>query len=893
VNADIPPDYDPKKIERKWQEFWRKKDIWRFRWEDRESPTYVIDTPPPYPSGEFHMGTALNWTYFDIVARYKRMRGFNVLFPQGWDCHGLPTEVQVERRYGIRKGDLPPSKFRELCIRLTKENIARMRKEMDSLGFSIDWSTEYRTMDPDYYRKTQLSFVRLYKKGMIYRGEHPVNWCPRCETAIADAEVEHGERKTILNYIKFKLAEGDEYLTIATTRPEYLPACVVVAVHPDDKRYGKYVGEKLEVPLFKQVVGVIKDVEVDPSFGTGVVMVCTFGDKTDVRWVKKHKLPVIKLLDEKGRLTEAAGKYRGMNVEEARKSILEDLKKEGLLVKQEELNQSVGLCWRCKTPIEILSKPQWFMKVLDLKDRVLEEAEKVKWVPEHMKSRFVDWVNSMDWDWVISRQRIFATPIPVWYCSGCGEPIIAEEENLPVVPEKETPKIKCPRCGGDKFEPERDVLDTWMDSSITIAIHAGWPEMDERLFPADLQPNGTDIIRTWDYYLMVRHLAFFDRAPYKTVLINGMVLGTDGRAMHKSLGNYVDSGMARKKYGADALRQWAAIGASTGSDVPFSWKDVEFGYRFMRKMWNAARFSGPYLDHAIATSDPAKIRFRPLDRWMLSRLGKLVNSVTESLEEFQFNRALSAIHNFIWHEFCDLYLESVKHRLYGSDGSENGAKFTLYRVLFWVTKLLAPFIPHFTEEVYQTFFAGYHKAKSVHLLKWPVAEEWMIDEEGEKKGELANVLIGTLRQFKSSRKMPLNRELENVLAYVGDPRLLQVVREISDDVKGTIKIKEFKITSNLPDVKERIIEIKPDLARLGPRLRGDVKKVVEELKRIDPYELASNLMKEPITLKISGRDVQITLEDMKIVKETEVGGKRVEAISLADVPITLLIKADG
>jgi valyl-tRNA synthetase len=323
---EIPKIYDPKNVEPRWQKRWEELGVYRFRREDEKTPTFVIDTPPPYPSGEFHMGTALNWTYIDIVARYKRMRGFNVLFPQGWDCHGLPTEVQVEKRYGIRKRDLPPEHFRDLCVKLTEENIAHMKEEMRSLGFSQDWTTEYRTMDPTYYGRTQLSFVRLYKKGLIYRGEHPVNWCPRCETAIADAEVEYEDKEGILNYIKFKVSGEDDHLTIATTRPEYLAACVVVAVHPEDERYRKYVGKRLEVPPFGQVVEIIEDQEVDQEFGTGVVMVCTYGDKTDVRWVKRHKLPVIKAVDEQGRMTEASGKYAGMTLEECKKKIIDDIR---------------------------------------------------------------------------------------------------------------------------------------------------------------------------------------------------------------------------------------------------------------------------------------------------------------------------------------------------------------------------------------------------------------------------------------------------------------------------------------------------------------------------------------------------------------------------------------
>lgn len=888
---EIPKDYDPLKVEPKWQRRWEELGIYRFRREDFKTPTYVIDTPPPYPSGEFHMGTALNWTYFDIVARYKRMRGYNVFFPQGWDCHGLPTEVQVERRYGIRKGDLPPEKFRELCVKLTEENIAHMREEMRSLGFSIDWTTEYRTMDPSYYRKTQLSFVQLYKKGLIYRGEHPVNWCPRCETAIADAEVEYEEREAALNHIKFKVHGEDDYLIIATTRPEYLHACVVVAVHPEDGRYQKYVGKKLEVPLFGQVVEVIADHEVDPEFGTGVVMVCTFGDKTDVRWVKRHRLPVVRAIDERGRTTEAAGKYAGLTLEECKKKVIEDLSEVGLLVRQEKLKQSLGTCWRCKTPVEILSKPQWFMRVLQLKDEAIEGAKRVRWVPEYMRTRLIDWIESMDWDWVISRQRLFATPIPVWYCSSCGEPVVASEEQLPVDPVKDQPPVgRCPRCGGERFEPERDVLDTWMDSSITIAVHAGWPEIDRRLFPADLQPNGTDIIRTWDYYLLVRHLALLGEVPYRTVLINGMVFGEDGRKMSKSLGNYVDTTFARSKYGADALRQWAAIGASTGSDVPFSWKDVDYGYRFLRKFWNAARFAGLNFSGAkVLEMDPSELEFRPADRWILSRLNRLVEQVTNYLEEFQFNRALSAIQTFIWHEFCDMYIEEVKHRLYGGDPTADAARYTLYTVVLTATKLLAPFVPHFAEEVYQTYFAADYPYPSVHVSDWPMPDKRFVDETSEKVGELMNLVISAVRQFKSERGMALSKGLAAVEIYTQSPKIAKLLTQASDDIKGTMRLDRFDVIVGRPKLAERIIAIEPNMSVLGPRLRKDAKLVVQALKAADPDELAKQLDEGSLLLQVDGREFKLTLDEVRVIKETAKGGQKVEVVDIPEPPMTLLI----
>ncbi len=874
-----PKEYNPGEVEPKWQKWWEERGIYRFDPESR-APTYVIDTPPPYPSGEFHLGTALNWTYMDIVARYKRMRGYNVLFPQGWDCHGLPTEVQVERKYGIRKGDLPPEKFRELCVKLTEENIEKMKKEMRSMGFSMDWSREYRTMDPSYFYRTQLSFVRLYRQGRIYRGEHPVNWCPRCETAIADAEVEYEEREGKLNYLRFRLEGGGE-LVVATTRPEYLPACVVVAVHPEDRRYRQYVGRKVEVPACGRKVEVIQDPEVDPNFGTGVVMICTYGDKTDVRWVARYGLPVIRLLDERGRLTEEAGKYAGMSVEEARKKIVEDLRREGSLLREESLVQSVGVCWRCKTPVEILTKRQWFMRVLDLRERVVEEARKVRWVPEYMGQRLVDWANSMEWDWVISRQRIFATPIPVWYCKRCGETVVAEEDQLPVNPLTDRPRGKCPRCGGEDFEGERDVLDTWMDSSVTIAVHAGWPELDRRLFPADLQPNGTDIIRTWDYYLMVRHLALLGEAPYRTVLINGMVFGEDGRKMSKSLGNFIDTSAVYEKYGADALRQWSVLAASTGSDVPFSWKEVVHGYRFMQKLWNAARFAGP---HLVGVRGPEGLNLRAVDRWILSRLQKVVEGVTSLLEDFQFNRALISLQSFVWHEFCDLYIEEVKHRLYGSRPEE--VRYVLREVLSKVCRLLAPFIPHLTEEIYQTYLKeeGY---PSVHLAPWPSPEKERVDEEAERTAELLHRVLSSLRQFKSSRGMPLSGELGEVRIFAPPP-VLERLREVEEDLVATAHLRELHLSSEKPELEERVVAVEPDLSRLGPRLRSGVKKLVEFLRKHGP-EVAEGLERGPLTLEVGGERVELYPQDVRVRKEVSYRGEGVEVVRLEAPELLLLI----
>lgn len=794
----LPKEFDIISIERKWQKLWEESGIYRFDWNDHSRPVYSIDTPPPYPSGEFHMGNVLNWTYFDIVARYKRMRGYNVLFPQGWDCHGLGIEVQVEKQHNISKRDVPPDKFRKLCMELVEKYIALMKEGIKHLGCSVDWSTEYRTMDPDYWRRTQLSFIILYRKGYIYRGTHPVNWCPRCETAIADAEVDYEPREGKLHYIRFPLMDGNIHLLIATTRPEFIPACVAVAINPSDDRYSKYIGRKIHVPIVNRPVPIIPDEDVDPSFGTGAVMICTYGDKEDVKTVKRHNLPVIMILTENGRINANGGKYEGLTVEEARKAIVKDLEAAGLLEKIESITQDVGVCERCKTPVEILEYKQWFMKTRALTNKVIQAANEITWYPEHMRIRLIDWACSLDWDWVISRQRVFATPIPIWYCKSCGETILAEEDWVPVDPKLENPRIeKCPKCGGREFSPETDVFDTWMDSSITCAVHAGWPDRKDwhRFFPADLHPSGVDIIRTWAYYLIVRHLALFNEKPFKSCLINGMVLGSDGRKMSKSLKNYVATPEVLGKYGADAARQWAAGGGTIGSDVPFRWADIEYGKRFLTKLWNASRFVCSQLQDY---NPGEKGELQTLDRWILSKAEKLTRNVTEALEKCQFNLALEEIRNFTWHIFCDQYIEAVKDRLYKpeiyGEPKRKAAQYTLYTVLYRIIQLLAPITPHITEEIYQNMYAEQVGCRSIHLTLWPNVEDGKIDEAAEREGELIVALITEIRRAKAENRRPLNASIKKVKVYAGNSDYAAIIERNKEQIAGTCKILELQVT---------------------------------------------------------------------------------------------------
>ena len=889
-NEEIPKDYDFKK-EKVWEQKWEDENIYKYIG-DGSRPRYVIDTPPPYPTGAIHLGHVLNWVYIDMNARYRRQKGYDVLFPQGWDCHGLPTEVKVEETHGIKKNDVSRAQFRQYCIDLTTKNIASMKADMKAMGYSQDWTREFVTMNPEYMKRTQYSFLKMYEDGLIYQGKHPVNWCPRCQTAIAFAEVEYSDNTTFLNYVNFPPAVEDSYkdiassqesgkqadpkeegILIATTRPELMSACVAVVIHPEDERYTHLLGKYVEVPLSHQKVKIIADEEVDPEFGTGAVMICTFGDKTDVSWVQKYDLEVIDVIDDSGTLTAAAGRYEGMDLQTCKKQTIEDLDSEGYLLKKEQVDQNVGQCWRCKTPVEILLKEQWFVAVRDLIEKTKVAANEMNWVPEHMKSRMINWADSMEWDWCISRQRIFATPIPVWYCKDCGKVILPEVEDLPIDPTVDKPKHAC-ECGCEEFVPEVDVLDTWMDSSISPLSIAGWPDEDYvNHFPSNIRPQGHDIIRTWAFYTTLRCLALTDQKPFDDIVINGMVFGEDGNKMSKSRPEFVvGPEEVIEKYGADSLRTWAA-NSVPGSDVIFDWKDIKHGYRFLRKFWNAFRFiSMQIFDEEISYGE-VKDNLGPIDLWILSKLNNLNRTVDEAFAEYNFAETITSIERFFWHDFCDEYIEAVKYRLYTdvSDESRRAAKYTLRTVVETSLKLLAPIAPFFTEEVYQ-----YFSDESIHTTSWPEVHDELINDEMENKGETTVELIDEVRRFKSSAKIPLNAELSEVNVYTSDEDLVDVFNQFDADIKGTLKINDLAISSGKPEVHEKIIEVEPDMSQIGPKFKGDAGKIIGYLKST-PIDEIGSVLDESHELTIG--DIVVP-EDMLNIKKEIVGasGKKVDIL---------------
>ncbi|ASI98778.1 valine--tRNA ligase [Thermococcus celer] len=886
----LPKTYEPEKIEPKWQKFWLDEKVYKYEL-DEKRPSYAIDTPPPFTSGTLHLGHVLSHTWIDIIARYKRMTGYNVLFPQGFDNHGLPTELKVEKEFGIGKDE--PERFLEKCVEWTWQAIEAMRNQFIRIGYSADWDLEYHTMDDYYKAAVQKSLLEFYKKGMLYRDKHPVYWCPRCRTSLAKAEVGYVEEDGYLYYIKLPLADGSGHVPIATTRPELMPACVAVFVHPDDERYKEVVGKKVKLPIFEREVPVLADKDVDPSFGTGAVYNCTYGDEQDVVWQKRYNLPVIIAINEDGTMNENAGPYRGLRTEEAREAIAKDLERMGLLYDRKRIHHRVLRHTErssCMAPIELLPKTQWFIKVRDFTDEIVRVAEEINWYPSDMFLRLKDWAESMDWDWVISRQRVFGTPIPFWVCKN-GHVIPAREEDLPVDPRFDKPPVdKCPVCGAE-LEPVTDVLDCWVDSSITPLIISRWHEAIkgneeakrwfEHNFPTALRPQGTDIIRTWAFYTIFRTYTLTGEKPWNDVLINGMVAGPDGRKMSKSYGNVVAPDEVIPKYGADALRLWTAL-APPGEDHPFKWETVDYNYRFLQKVWNIYRFAERHLSDFDPGNAPEELE--PLDRWILSRLHRLIRFATEEMERYRFNLLTRELMNFVWHEVADDYIEMIKHRLYGEDEeSKLKAKAALYELLYNVMLLLAPLTPHITEELYQEIFRNRVGAKSVHLLEWPKYDEGRISEEAERLGELAREIIGAMRRYKNGHGLSLNAKLKHVAIYATES--YGALKSIEGDIAGTMNIERLEIIKGEPELEERITEIKPNFRTVGPRYGKLVPKITAYLKE-NAVEVAKSLKENgKVEFEVDGQKVELSKDDIVIRKAVFSEGEEVETAVVGDAVI--------
>ncbi len=768
--------YNNKEIEKYCIQYWKENKIYNFD-ENSNNPIYSIDTPPPFTSGKLHMGHILSYSFFDFIARYKRMNGFNVFYPQGWDTQGFPTEVKVEKKYGR----LPPDEFRKKCIEWTEEFIKVMRNEMEEIGFSPDWRYEYRTMDPKYHKKVQFSLIEMYKKGAVYRGQHPVFWCSKCRSAIAKAETEEAPKSGVLNYIIFK-GPKDERLEIATTRPELMHACTAVMFHPEDKRYSHLKGMEIETALGKKVIA-IPDKDVEKDFGTGLLMVCTFGDIQDVVWTHRHNLPIIEAIDDFGKLINSNG-FDGLKVEEARKKIIEKLKEEGKLIKQEQLSQSVKIHDRCKGQIELKNSMQWFAKIKENKEFIKSLAKKISWVPEFGIHYLEDWADNVDWDWCISRHRVFGTPLPFYVCENCNYTEPLEIEKLPFSKENAENKI-CQKCK-NKLIPEPTVADVWVDSSITPLIISKWGEDEKffkKIYPVDLRPQGVEIIRTWAFYTIFRSGFLTNIPPFKSILLNGNVLATDGKKMSKSTGNAISLPDLKEKYPMDALRQWAALSGAMAKDRPFSFEDLNRSKAFTLKLWNASSF----VQKSIEGYDKkAQKDLMILDRWILSKLNLVIVEYANYMEKFEYHHALSIMHQFFWNDFCDSYLEYTKYRIY-ENIKKPQAQYSLFLVILNSIKLLAPIMAFETEVIYQDLL---ETKDSVHSSKWPkIIDAISLTEEELGQVELFNKIISDIRQHKASNRLSLNTPLNEVHLSIEK----EISAELQEDLKKIMKIELLRV----------------------------------------------------------------------------------------------------
>ncbi|MFH0816455.1 MAG: valine--tRNA ligase, partial [Methanobacteriota archaeon] len=621
--------YDAKTIEPKWQDQWEALGVHHFKWPS-DRPIYSIDVPPRYANAALHLGHATSYSHIDFLARYKRMRGFNVFNPLCADTNGMPIEIAVEKRHKITKKSLPRQEYLRLCTQFANENIGAMTRQFKLLGHSFDKSLFYQTDSPEYRKITQITFLRMLEKGLVYKGTAPVIWCPTCITAIADPEMEYRTRNTTLNWIRFAEAGSGTAVEIATTRPELICTCQLVAVHPEDARYQSLVGKELLTPVYKRPVKVVADKSVDKEFGTGVVMICSVGDTGDLEWIYKYGLKMEKGIDEEGRMTELAGKYEGQAVSDARKGIIADMKESGELIKQEPLEQNVGTCWRCHTPTEFLLKTQWFLKTLDYKDDVLAASKTMNWHPKHMETRLVNWVTSLNRDWVISRQRLFATPIPIWECEKCAKVVPAKESQCYVDPTRDkAPAASCPDCGGPLRGCE-EVFDTWMDSSISPLYNSFWLRDEEKfkaIYPMSVRPQAHEIIRTWAFYTITKSWMHENSVPWHNAAISGWVVSPDKGKMSKSKGNTVTPEGLLETYSADALRYWSGK-AKLGQDTVYDESVFKVGMRLATKLYNAAKFTMLQLKSPAAAEAPltAADITEPLDLAWAARVKELAEA---------------------------------------------------------------------------------------------------------------------------------------------------------------------------------------------------------------------------------------------------------------------------
>ena len=814
--------YDFLKAEAELGKSWQ--DSPAYKWDESlpEELDYVIDTPPPTVSGTLHVGHVYSYTQADIMARFFRMSGRNVLYPIGWDNNGLPTERLVEKVKKVRGGNMPRAEFTALCLDVIPEYEQQFRQLFSHLGLSVDWSREYKTISEESRAVSQLSFLDLYEKGVLERRLEPTLWDPADRTAIAQAEVEEMEKVGQLNLLSFSIEGGGE-VEIATTRPELLAGCAALMIHPTHPRAKELIGKRAISPLYGALVPILGDTIVDPKKGTGVVMCCTFGDVTDITWWRTHGLPLRLVVNEAGRMlddipmgtdawpvvdsnaaTQVIGELAGLKIAKARETILEMLRASGDLKGQEETNQVIPIAERSGFPLEIIVTPQWFIKTLDYKEQLLAKGREINWHPANMRNQYENWVKGLKWDWAISRQRHFGVPLPVWYSKRAGEEgriLMPSKDQLPV-----DPLVALPEgYSAHEVTPEKDVFDTWATSSVspqlitrTISKEYGFDhDFHDRVFPMAMRPQAHEIIRTWAFYTIVKSLHHQNELPWKDICISGWCLASDGTKMSKSKGNIIDPNKLLNEYGTDAVRYWTGT-SRLGNDTALSPNTLKQGKRLVNKLWNACKlahssFAGTMPEGQSAKADiDAGIISHPLDQWVLAELAETIQKATDSFEAYEYSNAFRAIEEFFWSTFCDNYLELIKYRVRNIEDvptdEQRSAQQTLLHACRAILRLFAPLMPYVTETIAPAFALPGDNANGIHARgSWPLAADFPSPETRRELGSTVVDVVAGMRKVKSSLGVSMRAEVKTLHIWAVDSDSTELAKLLADAIRDILE----------------------------------------------------------------------------------------------------------
>ena len=801
--------YKAQEKESKWLEYWNENKIYEFKPDERK--VFSIDTPPPTVSGKIHIGHIFSYSQTEMIARYKRLRGYNIFYPFGFDDNGLPSERLVEKEQGKKAHEIGREEFSKLCYETTDKYEEDFQTLFSKMGVSTDWGIHYKTVSPSTIKISQTSFIDLIEKGHCYHKESPALWCNECLTSIAQAELETKTIKTTFNYVTFKTVEDGEEFTIATTRPELLPAIVCVFVNPDDEKHNHLIGKTAHIPVIDEEVPIMADDKVAIDKGTGVVMCCTFGDQTDIEWWKKYNLPLKYIFTDDGRIVDSVPNYGGLKIKEARKKIIEDLQAGGYIVKIEELEHEVQTHERCGKEVEYSVMKQWFIDIMNHKEDFIRIGNEIKWHPAHMHSRYNEWVENILWDWCISRQRYFGVPFPVWYCKECGEPVFARKEDLPVNPLTDKPHIEsCPKCGCKEFTPETDVMDTWATSSVTPLINMRYGEKENYesiLKPMSIRTNASEIIRTWDFYTIVKSFYHFGQRPWDNVMISGFVMASKGEKISKSKKNSkVEPIDLINQYSADVIRYWAGSGR-LGTDIVFSEETLQRGKKLINKIWNVSKFIEM---HLTDYQDKDFNDYEYIDKWILGSFQEMEKGFIKYLDEYEVGLALNHLEKFFWN-FCDNYIEIVKHRLYrpeefGEVPRYSGQK-TVYTLLYKLLQDFSIFFPFITEEIYQEL---YHDKKSIHIteiqpLNFDFAKEIA-------NGDSIISIISQARGEKTNHNVSLKTPIK-ILDLSVNKELAEAINLSIKDFKATLFIENLTVQETNEGYTVNKIELNLDEAK--------------------------------------------------------------------------------